>query len=144
MRMNKVRVDRTEDGSHVFMSQKNMRLKLLLQDLAEEAAQEFDDTCTFDCHIPWVRGAKIHKLFEHKVKLAGNGFDAEVSYLNGSRVNHGRKGSSRADAIYGLPAAPEFAIELKTGYFAFVSDRQINNYKQNLPSNTVLYLMWVR
>lgn len=116
-----------------------------LESLATDAASEVDATCELSCKLlPFERGRLIHKRFEHKVKMAGGYYDAEVSYLDGARVYNGTAGSSRADAIYGLNASPEFAIELKTGWFAFISDQQINNYMKNLPEDTQLYMIWVR
>jgi hypothetical protein len=76
--------------------------------------------------------------------MYGGGFDAEVSYMNGNRVTYGTSGSVRADAIYGYHAAPDFAVELKTGRFQWIDNEQINNYMDHLPSGTKLYSIWVR
>jgi hypothetical protein len=78
-----------------------------------------------------------HSEFEALVSVSESkyGFTAEVSYMNGSLVNRGTPGASRADAIYGPLTAPIAAYDLKTGW-SYMSVGQAKAYGANLPAGT--------
>jgi RHS repeat-associated protein len=86
----------------------------------------------------WLRGILIHNKFATMIRAMNNPmYHAEVSYLRGRVVPYGTPGSIRADAVVGNPAAPLFAIELKTGG-AFISPGERAAYNANLPPTTLL------
>ncbi|MEA3052890.1 MAG: hypothetical protein QOG72_1793 [Sphingomonadales bacterium] len=113
----------------------------ILVDAAEEAANSinpFFNSLIGRSFFGWLRGIQIHSRFAAIVKGMGNPeYNAEVSYLRGRVVTYGTPGSIRADAVVGNPAAPLFAIELKTGG-AYISNAEAAAYWANLPPGTLL------
>jgi RHS repeat-associated protein len=105
--------------------------------LATQAQATVDANCTGWCILPWVRGTLIHSEFRRLVDSLGptSGFTAEVSYLDGSRVQYGTKGSSRADVVVGNLTSPLIVFDLKTGW-AYMSISQAREYGANLPKGT--------
>jgi hypothetical protein len=108
-----------------------------LQSLATAAAANVDASCGWRCNLPWIRGTLIHTEFEALVTALGptSRFTPEVSYKDGVIVPYGTPGSSRADVVFGSPAAPIAAYDLKTGW-AYMSIRQAKAYGANLPAGT--------
>jgi hypothetical protein len=89
------------------------------------------------------RGTAVHAIFARIIILAERqglikGFRAEVSYIDHSRVNYGRLGSVRADVVFGSPARPQLAVDLKTGR-ARMTNGQVRRYYDNLPVGSRLY-----
>ncbi|MER2492428.1 hypothetical protein [Catenovulum sediminis] len=95
-----------------------------LHNLAFEAAAEVDANCTGWCLFPWLRGTRIHNVFAQKDRALGTDFSAEISYKDRLVQPYGLAGSVRADAVYGDIANPKFVVELKTGFFSWVSRGQ--------------------
>ena len=88
--------------------------------------------------LSWLRGIFVHSAFAANVNALGPEYSAEVSYKDGIRVPYGTPGSVRADAIYGDPASPAYAVELKSGA-ATVTPAELRAYQTNLPASTHVY-----
>jgi hypothetical protein len=76
--------------------------------------------------------------FARYVRQLGPSYAAEVSYRNRIPARYGLLGTVRADAIFGNPLAPAFAVDLKTGG-AYITVGQQRRSNEHLPLNTVVY-----
>ncbi|MDC0603291.1 hypothetical protein OAP14_09755 [Aliiglaciecola sp.] len=109
--------------------------------MAVDATNEIDGKYPFLQTAPlrWLRGILIHSSFASRVRSMNLGYyGAVVSYLNGRVVPYGTAGSVRADAVYGIPGAPKFVIELKTGG-ASLTVGELINYDSHLPKGVEVY-----
>ncbi len=79
-----------------------------------------------------VHGTFVHSEFAKLVRLSGGRLSTEVSFLDGSVVPTGTKGSVRVDVVFGPQGQPQAIFDLKTGN-AKLTPARIEQIRSNLP-----------
>lgn len=133
---------RTAAMQHLFNAERD-NLEVF-KDAARNAISTVDSTIgpvlkRIPVFGPMLRGTFIHAQFAANIRMLGDPmYNAEVSYIDGWLVDYSTKGSIRADATYGDPGGPAFAIELKTGG-ASITPQEVRQYSNHLPKGTELF-----